>query len=1069
MRTVRRLCALFLALLLPLAPLAPVSAQYSDDTGIITINVVDAATKKPLQDASITLYSGASQARSLTNKSGVVKYTDVPTGIYQIRVTKGGFSTSQSPRFEVLGNKEVELDINMGTQLARIGTTTATTATTDASGMTIIGVAQAKVTVNTRDVDQDSAVRRISDSLVDALSKIAGVDVTVASNDPDAAQTISLNGHDESQTAVTLDGIPLGAPGSAVNLRNFNSGLFAGASVNTTAQAGSLGGSVNFRTLNPTLTWVSRFAVDYGSFDKFDYSIGETGSIGKLGIAIVHSTSESNNPLTFATFTDQSGLTYPHAGESTNVGSLLKFRYALGDKTTAIFTMTQNNNGVSSLCTQDVTLLPCGIGPGNTTANVSQLANATIQSLIGETTVSLTDFIQSSNGFQNDALRTVDGTVIPLVSNNQNVARGVAFLATINQHKSTWTLNGSTYNSTTNFNPIINSSPFVVASTFSTSSLSAQLADQYKMNDRLTIGPTASIAQVTGSGGPSLLGGFAFQWRPIGTETFTGSASVGSSQSGAGQVRTLSDPANARFNCAAGTANVSGPGDLPGPQSAVSYDTSWTHVWKFGQFRLDLFRQTQADQLINAQIVATSLGFNSSSPYIQALNGFYQTPTTCGAGAVLDPNNVYVSEPIGDMTRQYQGLTFQGRIALGPHLVMQPAYSVNSAIVTGADQRLASLNSTTIIGSQISGRPLHRGNITFDGDLPHLGLELLSNVNYVGPNNSQHLDPYVLVTLGATHQLGQGRLGFVVANLFNTESGTLSNLTFAQPIETSGGNQLFVAANPNPPRRYSLNYTFNTGARSGAGGARQSRTAAAAAAASSAAALAGQGTAQQRARGLGAFQPYPPPDGVDPLSVADKRDSCKPEDATIAAPVLAELKAAVEAYKAGKPIPEMEGLRLIPHGAATSPMLYFEVTANVPQQPGQNGQAGANGARGGRGGGGGFGGGGAPGGPGGPGGAPGEGQPPPIVPNGPITVDPRPRPTGSPGPRPTQNPVTVAAFQKFRATISCAYFSVLTQDDAKAKGFAEFRGRASLAYAPGIGLFAVRPPELGTGGGSLKK
>jgi hypothetical protein len=1069
MRTVRRLCALFLALLLPLAPLAPASAQYSDDTGIITINVVDAATKKPLQDASITLY-GSTQARSLTNKSGVVKYTDVPTGIYQIRVTKGGFSTSQSPRFEVLGNKEVELDINMGPQIARIGTataSTATTATTDAStGLTIIGTTQAKVIVNTRDVDQDSAIRRVSDSLVDALSKIAGVDVTVASSDPDAAQTISLNGHDESQTAVSLDGIPLGAPGSAVNLRGINSGLFAGASVNTTAQAGSLGGSVNFRTLQPTLTWVSRFSVKYGTFDKFDYQLGETGSIGKLGVAIMHSTTEGNNPLTFNTFTDQSGLTYPHAGESTSVGSYVKLRYGLGDKTTLNATVLQNNNGTSSLCTQDVTLLPCGIGPGNTTASAYQLADVQVQSLVGETALSLTDYVQSTNSFTNDALRTIDGTVTPLVANSQMLSHGVSLLATINQHKSTWTASGYAQSTTTTFNPIINSSAFVVPSSFTSTAVTGQLADQYKVNDRLTIGPTASLADVTG--GTSLQGGFAFQWRPVGTETFTGNASVGSSQSANGLIRTFSDPASARFNCAAGTANVSGPGDLPGPQSAVSYDATWTHVWKFGQFRLDLFRQTQADQLINAQIVATSLGFNSSSPYIQALNGFYQTPTTCGAGAVLDPNNVYVSEPIGDMTRQYQGLTFQGRLALGPHLVMIPAYSVNSAIVTGADQRLASLNSTTIIGSQISGRPLHRGNITLDGDLPHLGLELISNVTYVGPNNSQHLDPYVTVNLGASHLLGQGRLVFLASNLFNTESGALSSLAFAQPIATSGGSQLFVAAVPNTPRQFSFTYSFNTGARSGAGGARQSRTAAASAAASSAAALAGQGTAQQRARGLGAFQPYPPPDGVDPLSVADKRDSCKPEDATIAAPVLAELKAAVDAYKAGKPIPEMEGLRLTPHGAPTSPNLYFEVAANIPQQPGQNGQPGANGGRGGRGGGG-FGGGGAP---GGPGGAPGEGQTGPIVPNGPITVDPRPQPTGSPGPRPTANPVFRAAFEKFRATISCAYFSVLTQDDAKAKGFAEFRGRATLAYAPGIGLFAVRPPappQLGTGGGSVKK
>jgi hypothetical protein len=59
-------------------------------------------------------------------------------------------------------------------------------------------------------------------------------------------------------------------------------------------------------------------------------------------------------------------------------------------------------------------------------------------------------------------------------------------------------------------------------------------------------------------------------------------------------------------------------------------------------------------------------------------------------------------------------------------------------------------------------------------------------------------------------------------------------------------------------------------------------------------------------------------------------------------------------------------------------------------------------------------------------------------------------------------------FAKFRATLSCSYFSALSQADAKADGFTGFTGRVGLGYAPRIGLFAVRAPELGTGGGSLK-
>jgi hypothetical protein len=67
------------------------------------------------------------------------------------------------------------------------------------------------------------------------------------------------------------------------------------------------------------------------------------------------------------------------------------------------------------------------------------------------------------------------------------------------------------------------------------------------------------------------------------------------------------------------------------------------------------------------------------------------------------------------------------------------------------------------------------------------------------------------------------------------------------------------------------------------------------------------------------------------------------------------------------------------------------------------------------------------------------------------------------------DPAFRAAFAKFRATISCAYFSALTQSDARNAGYTAFSGRNGLGYSPRIGLFAVRAPELGTGGGSLKK
>ncbi len=164
---------------------------------------------------------------------------------------------------------------------------------------------------------------------------------------PTPLQTISLHGHDESQTAVTLDGIPLSAPGTAANLRGINTDLFTGAGASFGARAGALGGGVNFTTLQPTQTWQYRLNAADGSFDKYNWSLGATGSIGKLGIAVLATKRGGNNPLTFQVYRDQSGFTYGHAGESTNAGLFLKLRYGLTENTTLVLTALQNKSGES--------------------------------------------------------------------------------------------------------------------------------------------------------------------------------------------------------------------------------------------------------------------------------------------------------------------------------------------------------------------------------------------------------------------------------------------------------------------------------------------------------------------------------------------------------------------------------------------------------------------------------------------------------------------------------------------------------------------------------------------------
>ncbi|MBD5635465.1 MAG: TonB-dependent receptor, partial [Candidatus Eremiobacteraeota bacterium] len=359
------------------------AAVAQSDTGEIRIIVVDATTNRPISDAR-TILVGPQTAASLTTAAGEIHYTDVPIGIYRVRVFKRGFSTGVSAEFDVLANR---------VETVRVALALST------GGLKVIGnvSTRSSVSVNSSDISENSPIRRLSDSLTDALDKIAGVSVTQDATDPNSPVTVSLNGHDESQTAVTLDGIPLSAPGSTANLRGIGTDLFTGSSVSTSPSAGALGGGVNFRTLQPTQALQVKASATTGTFDRSNEQFATTGSIDQFGFALEHTDRDSNSPLTFQDYEDQSGLTYPHEGESQSLGDFAKFRYRLGDERTTISgTALTNNLHNYSICARDVAVLPCGIGPNNENFSRFGFAYGTIQSLVGTVATQVTAYTSSS-------------------------------------------------------------------------------------------------------------------------------------------------------------------------------------------------------------------------------------------------------------------------------------------------------------------------------------------------------------------------------------------------------------------------------------------------------------------------------------------------------------------------------------------------------------------------------------------------------------------------------------------------------------------------------------------------
>ncbi|MDE2572387.1 MAG: TonB-dependent receptor [bacterium] len=851
---------------------APARAEGSSSE--VVVNVSDAKSAKPLPGARVVLF-GAVMAKALTDASGNARYEDVPAGVYRIHAAHSGYRIQISPEFSVRAEQRVTLTVTLSTEELRVVETV---------------VAHPTISVSSTDLAAESPIYHVSDSIADALDKLAGVSVSSSSGDPDAVTTISLRGHDETQTAVTLDGVPLAPPGVAADLRAIGTDLFSGAHVSFAPSAASLGGSVNFRTLEPTRSWREQLSLFSSGDGHSRYQLGVTGSAGPLGIAVLHAWRGADSPLNGAFYQDQSGLAYRHRGGSIQSGDLVKLRWRVGTRSTISAMSVGSNRSIAPLCTQDTGRLPCGIGPGNDLFGHYRLATLTLQSLVGDVAAQLTGYTSTATFDADEQDRFFAGVASPLSALRRQRSHGFTFSADASHRRESLTLTASV-SSNSGFEQATVGTASAVSST-QTPWWSIELADRHRVNERLSLRGYLSLADASALAA-SVLGGVTGAWRPTRHDALSLFSSFGNAQPAQTVALLLGDPASARVNCQAQTTLVDGPGDQGGPQSSASYGVGWKHHGRLGDLTVDLYRQRQAGQLLLAQVPASSEPSLYFPPgYLGALAALAASPNLCGAAAASP--SVYVREPIAGTTRLYEGFDAAARISLGPHLVALPTYSVNVAKLIGSDPRLESASSTQILGAQLPGRPLHRAGLTLDGLLPHSGLEWTLNGAWTAGNNPRGLGSYAVANAGLSRRYGGGTLTLFVTNLFNTDVGPFSSLQYAQPQPLNGGGALRQAAIPLPARRYTLSYRIALGG--------------------PAHAPAPHGDSDGRPR----LRAVPPPPGVDPLTMATTLGACTADGRRRAASFLAALRAFVAAYRSGAaplPIPDV---RVVAHPAASS-------------------------------------------------------------------------------------------------------------------------------------------------------
>jgi len=1006
----KRLLAAVLAAaaLVPFAPLTA-SAQQ-EDSGSIRIVVIDEATKAPIELARVVL-DGPVVTSEFTDKKGLVVFTEVPDGIYRARVVRRDYQTVTSSSFEIINGNYVTVNVALAlsTQLKIIGT----------------AEAHSSAAISSSSFGPDSAVRKLSSDLADALNKLSGVSVQTSSDDSDAEQTISLDGEDASQTALTLDGIPLNAPGSAGNLRNYATCLFTGAGVRNGPQLGGLAGGVNFTTLQPTLSWESYDTLMLGSNARNSWQAAETGSDGKFGLALNTCGGLATSWLDGLVYTDASGLDYAHNGDANSFGSSGRFRYEINDSQSITGMILTSNHITNIACARlQYNDVPCGYGPNNYSAGSVSLFAVTDDLLLGATSIQATFYGNNSSSLSDELDRFVDGVASPIGSSGRNNSRGFtlnAILPAAQRHTISLTAYGSWGTSETF--PLNEPATPYYTNLQHSNYAAAEVTDSIHSNEHLSFSESLGLTQATGGFG-GVLESLGTTWHPTKYDTYTASYTMQGSPGQQSRSTILSDPDALRFTCDGNDSVAYGnaPGAAPQASSTTSTNLTYTRSWVGGDISLRLYRQMQKNTLLPTDVNGTILLANGtiSPAYIAAVQQVFQSNAGCGASTPFSPAQLYFSSPVAGVDRLYQGVQVTGYATLG-NLIVQPFWNTTVSQAISNSPLIDNPYSITQSGQQLPNVPLQRAGVIFDYKARRSAIEYLADAEYNGRNNPNNLPAYTQFDAAINTTFSRGNLTVAATNIFGTYAGIFSSYANAVPFYTQSGMIVPNVARPLTPRSYTVTYTLKYGP--GALG----NTHVAQAPSAPGGGRGGGGPGGDRFRP----QPLPSTAPSNPLDVSSDDTRCPADAHATALQLSTELKAYVAQIEAAKtsagypatmPPPQITDATVTYHGMGSTYALsiqpHFQSEAETLRLASQELAA--------------------------------------------TPASPRPGASVQPGQRGGGN----RAGGQFRVFFGCLTLHIAQPDEVTAKHLytpsSTFFGAPQITYMPSVGLYAVaRQPQAG--------
>ncbi len=300
-----RLLAFLLGMVFLLLPSAIIAQTAPSLSSAAIRGVVSDPTAGPIAQARVAV-SGANGTQTATTTSdGAFAFTGLAAGIYRITVNKGGYQPAILTDLALAAGIDQRADVSLQpvtlTSLKVIGSV----ATAARGSRSTFNTSAASVSSVTAETFREQAAPQVMQILDQTPGIVAGQQGGAGNGAAAASITFAnIRGGLSYETSTLLDGHPLANVSGFYNLQYLNPAVFGNVDVIKGPGAASpqinyaIGGSVNFRTLDPTSSPRGDLIAGIDSYGGSFSSLAFTGSAlhGRLGYAVVNAYNGTPGP-----------------------------------------------------------------------------------------------------------------------------------------------------------------------------------------------------------------------------------------------------------------------------------------------------------------------------------------------------------------------------------------------------------------------------------------------------------------------------------------------------------------------------------------------------------------------------------------------------------------------------------------------------------------------------------------------------------------------------------------------------------------------------------------------------